>query len=195
MTPLTGRPRDQRAFTLVELMVTVAVLAILTMVAVPHFRDLTRRHQISSVTHVLLTDLAYARTEAIMRAMFVSVCPSIDGTRCTVTADYAPGWLVYAYPVTLGANKAYVGGTTDFTLLRHTTARSGVVVMAEDSKIITYGQQGQLKRPDADVPIRLVICTATAENTAAVPGSRLEVSGSGSASAKVLALGDGCSPA
>ena len=40
---MTHAPRTTRGFTLVELMVTLAVLAILTMVAVPSFRDTIRR--------------------------------------------------------------------------------------------------------------------------------------------------------
>lgn len=185
-------PRGQRAFTLVELMVTVAVLSILLVVAMPSFRDLTSRSQIQSANNALLADLAYARTEAIMRAMFVSLCPSADGVQCTGSDDYAKGWIVYTYPVSLGANNTYKDNAADFILLRHRAPQRGVSVKAADNKIITYGQQGQLKRAEDDVPLRFAICTAHVEHAAAVPGSQLEVSGSGSAHSKTMASGAGC---
>ena len=43
-------PRTMRGFTLIELMVTLAVLAILTMVAVPNFRDTIRRSRVSAAS-------------------------------------------------------------------------------------------------------------------------------------------------
>lgn len=191
--PMIVRRQYQRAFTLVELMVTVTVLVILLMVATPSFRDLIRRHQIDSANHALLAGLAYARTEAIMRAMFVSICPSADGQSCMTSTDYAQGWLIYAYPTTLGANSPYARGSNEFTLLRHASAHDGVAITASDNKRVTYGQQGQLKRSESEGPIRFTLCTAKAQNTAATPGSLIQVTGSGSASSRTLASGATCS--
>ncbi|WP_266156609.1 GspH/FimT family pseudopilin [Dyella silvatica] len=188
-----------RGFTLVELMVTIAILAILLMIAVPGFRDLTRRQQLSSAGYALLADLSYARTEAAMRSAFVSVCPTADGTSCVTSKAYAPGWLVYAYAAGVaGADQAYQSGSADFTLLRYTTSQSGVAITAKDDKIITYGQQGQLKRDTSTAPVAFVACALgkdrSAENTAGVPGSALSVSGSGSVKSLPLSSGAECTP-
>ncbi len=65
-------------FTLVELMVTLAVLAILSTLAAPMFGDLIQRNKVDAVSGELTHLLQYARSEAITRASAVTVSPS-DG--------------------------------------------------------------------------------------------------------------------
>lgn len=60
-------PRRQHAFTLVELIVAVAVAAILLTIGVPNFRDFILRQRVKSVQAQLVTDLQYARSEAVAR--------------------------------------------------------------------------------------------------------------------------------
>ena len=79
-----------RGFTLIELMVTIAVVAILTTVAVPGFRDLIRNNRVTTQTNEVVSALNFARTEAIKRGRSVTVRlqPVGDGWSATVsTAD------------------------------------------------------------------------------------------------------------
>lgn len=69
-------------FTMVELMVTIAVLAILLAVAGPNFSDMLLRNRLSSGANDLLAALQLARSEAIRTNTSVEVCPSIDGNTC-----------------------------------------------------------------------------------------------------------------
>jgi len=188
-------PRTMRGFTLIELMVTLAVLAILTMVAVPNFRDTIRRSRVSAASNALLADLHYARAEAINRGQLVSLCPSSNGSSCTAGgAAWEAGWLVYTYPAgAASANAAYAAGNI---LLRVADAREGVAVRASSTDVVSFGQQGQL-RPGA--ALSFVTCMRNgngdaAENPAAVPGARLALTGSGSLSNKALVAGDTCTP-
>lgn len=82
-----------RGFTLVELMVTVAVLGIVLTIAVPNFRAFILGGRMTGYTNDLLSDLAYARSEAVKRAANVTVCASSDGTTCT-GGDWQGGWVV-----------------------------------------------------------------------------------------------------
>jgi type IV fimbrial biogenesis protein FimT len=67
-TALAHRPRRRAAgFTLVELLVVVAVLAIIALVAGPSLNDLIRLQRLKGVTAQLTTDLQLARTEAAAR--------------------------------------------------------------------------------------------------------------------------------
>lgn len=188
-------PRKTRGFTLVELMVTLAVLAILTMVAVPSFRDTIRRSRVSAASNALLADLRYARTEAINRGQLVSLCPSSNGSSCTADGTaWDAGWLVYTYPAgAASANAAYAAGNI---LLRAGEARPDVAISANAGGVVSFGQQGQL-RPGAALRLRTCIrasANGAGESSTAVPGTQLDMSGSGSLANKMLAAGDACTP-
>ncbi len=187
-------------FTLVELMVTLAVIAILAMIAVPSFGSLVRRHRVSSVANQLLADLTYARAEAATRGKYVSMCASDDGTSCSSLRGYASGWMVYAYPTGgAGANQLYDHTKSDtYTRLRGTSVQQGVAITATDAIPLTYDQQGQVKRDLEKSPFGFVVCSfpigsGYAENTAAVPGVGVELIGSGGVTLKTLASTASCS--
>ncbi len=88
---------SQQGFTLIELMVTIAIAAILLAVAVPSFQDSIRRNRVATVAGNLVSALDNARAEAIRRAVPVYLCPSTSGTDCTATA-WHDGWIMYFEP-------------------------------------------------------------------------------------------------
>jgi type IV fimbrial biogenesis protein FimT len=67
-----------RGFTLVELMVTLAVLAILITVGIPAFGDLVRNNRVTSQTNELVTALNIARSEAVKRGRNVQVVVAME---------------------------------------------------------------------------------------------------------------------
>ena len=87
--------RSMAGFTLVELLVSLAVLAILTAVAVPGLAQLGHQARMSMLGNQFLGDLANARSEAIKRGRRVVLCKSEDGLVCTSTGHWSQGWLVF----------------------------------------------------------------------------------------------------
>ena len=84
-----------RGFTLVELMIALALLAIVTVVAVPTFTSTINNNRLSSASNDLAAVLQTARMEAVRRGQRVIVCPSANGSTCSGGAQWT-GWLAFA---------------------------------------------------------------------------------------------------
>ena len=97
MAPFVGpqQPSGSRGFTLIELMVAVAMIAILSAVAAPSFSEMMVRSAIRSASSDLGADLNVARAEAIRVGGRVSVCPRTSPTDMTCGSDWSQGWLVF----------------------------------------------------------------------------------------------------
>lgn len=61
-------------FTLIELMVTISILAILSTIAVPGFQALIQNSRATTLANELVSTFNYARSEAVRRGATVSVC-------------------------------------------------------------------------------------------------------------------------
>lgn len=81
-------------FTLIEMMVTVALLAILIAAVTPSFRGVLRDNQAATQSNALVTSLMFARSEAIKRNAPVAMCRSNTGTSCA-GSDWADGWILW----------------------------------------------------------------------------------------------------
>ncbi len=90
--------RYQKGFTLTELMVVTAIVAILLGIAIPSYKYLTTSYRLSAELNDLVGDLQLAREEALKEGVTVTVCPSANGTGCTGGTEWNVGWIVFSDP-------------------------------------------------------------------------------------------------
>lgn len=81
---------------LLEMMVTLSIVAILSGIAAPSFAGLMRDSARTTAVNDFIHALFLARSEAIKRGRIVSLCKSSDGSTCSNRADtWSGGWIVF----------------------------------------------------------------------------------------------------
>ena len=145
------RLRVARGFTMVELMIAVAIAAILALLAAPSLSALVARHQARSVASELYFSLAKARSEAVTRNANVSVSPK--------AGNWQNGWQI-ADP----ANAA--------NILDDRGAATGATITGSLIDIV-FGPSGRVR--NATVP--QVVISVSAGSTSAYQCVSVELSG------------------
>lgn len=87
--------RRARGFTLLELLVTIAIFAIVTTLAAPGLRTFTQNNRAAAQANEFIAALNLARNEAVTRGAIVSICASADGVSCSGVTEWTGGWLVF----------------------------------------------------------------------------------------------------
>jgi len=82
----------QRGVTLIEMMITLAIFAIIGAFALPGFRQTLLNHGTTARANEFLTDLKFARSEALKRGLVVEVCiPNATQTGCNFAGNWSTG--------------------------------------------------------------------------------------------------------
>lgn len=94
MNKLTAHRGTQQGFTMLELLIAIAILGILAAVSLPSFMDTLGRWSANSATRSLASSLNLARSESIKQGLDVSICPTNTGTDCVANA-WNGGWIIF----------------------------------------------------------------------------------------------------
>jgi type IV fimbrial biogenesis protein FimT len=91
--------KKSNGFTLTELMVTLAIIAIIATLSGPSFSDMIKNNRLTTQANEFITDLNVTRSEAVKRGTPVIMCRSINTTTCDTDGSRAKqwesGWLVF----------------------------------------------------------------------------------------------------
>ena len=88
----------QTGLTLVELVVTLTVVAILASVAAPSLSSMLSGNRLTAINNQLVSTLNYMRGESVKRVYNVVMCVrNSDGSGCTASSgdNYENGWIVF----------------------------------------------------------------------------------------------------
>lgn len=91
---LPSKARLERGFTLTELMITVAILAVLMELAAPSFSDIALSSRLKDAANRLVSFATVARSEAIKRNAVVTMCMSADAASCASGGGWEQGWIM-----------------------------------------------------------------------------------------------------
>lgn len=131
-------------FTLVELMITVLVIAIVAAVALPSLGWMAKVARLDGQSDELITTLQMARAEAVRRNARMTVCGTTDGTTCASTTTWTR-WII--------RGRDNISGTTD--VIRDTSA-SGDVQVSGPAAGIVFRPSGVI-----DSAVTLTACIPT----------------------------------
>lgn len=156
LLPVQGAAARRRCrdfgFTLIELMIVVTLVSILLVIAIPSFRELIQRNRVAGEINSFVSDLQFARSEAIKRGQPVSLCASADGSTCLGANTWNRGWIVF--------NDVNGSGTRDDVLDVLVRVRAGWVsgdtfAATPTLTSLTYGREGFAVIPGGTVTMPL----------------------------------------
>ena len=138
---MKNQPAHSSGFTLIELMITIIIAAILLSIAIPSFTDIIAANRLTTNANELVTTLNFARSEAVKRGVRITLCKSTDGSSCVTTDDWSQGWIIFTDQ---NNNAAYNSGTE--TLLKVQLNAQNQISMIGNANVdeyISYVASGQ----------------------------------------------------
>lgn len=109
--------KQQSGFTIIELMITLAILGIILAIAVPAISDFTIKQRVSSQANEMMLSLALARSEALKLNRDVRIIP-----RTATASGWSDGWCVG--PASIGINCGHADVIRVFTPARSVSVTS-----------------------------------------------------------------------
>lgn len=152
--------QSQKAFTLTELLIVLVVMGVVLQLALPNFRTAVSNSRSTGIGGELIAALTLARTEAVKRAKWVSVCPTTNGSSCGLSTDWAKGWIVYVDSAVSDMDTAATTLTGANIIRVWSDIPSGAVITATKSSTalsyIRFNPSGLLARDRNDTTPRML---------------------------------------
>jgi len=150
--------RRSAGFTVIELMITVAVLAVVAVIAVPSFQSIIERNQTATQANGLLSALQFARSEAVKRGETVRLSED--------TAGFDTGWCVHT------------GTSCDSTTAIREFEKAGSVTVSSAETEVVFSSRGE-RVPQSNTNITINVQPSSCTTGEVGRSSVIEISLSG----------------
>lgn len=156
-----------KGFTLVELMVTVAVVGVFAAVALPSMSGVIQSNRVQGATDDLLSQLQYARSEAVLRNQVVTV----ENTSST-NGDWSKGLRIFV-SANRTPNTAYSQSSDGQPLREHEGFnQTGLSIRSSAAQYISF-------RPNGTLAASAELLLTTCFNDEATKGRQVSIQPSG----------------
>jgi len=168
--------KTETGFTLIELMIAISMSIVVLTFAVPSFSSFIKNGRVTTYTNTLVTDVNFARQEAVTRGEKVILCRSANPTAASPSCggnanNWSSGWLVF---VDTDGNTDYDAGTD--TLLRATAEVAGSITVKTNNVSnadLVYNADGTIDMSGGTAVF------AVCDNRGREKGNQLQVSPTG----------------
>ncbi|WP_161787414.1 GspH/FimT family pseudopilin [Endozoicomonas numazuensis] len=88
--------KKTKGFSLIELMITLLIAAIIIAMGLPQLRDMSNAIRFANLQQNLISNLLYARSEAVKNGSNTLACASINGSSCSANStNWNQGWIIF----------------------------------------------------------------------------------------------------
>jgi len=151
--------RAQYGFTLIELMVAIAILAIVIAIAAPSFNRTVQSNRAAVMSNELVGALQTTRSEALKRRTNVTLCRrNADGSACETGTDWSAGWLLIQGSFVLRVWEPATGITL-------TGPTDGVTYRSNGTTTLSAAQTFQIETPSCQRTVSVTVTGNASANT------------------------------
>jgi len=130
--------KKNSGFTLLELVIVVAVVAIIMTIAIPSMSTFNKNDRLTTNINKLIGQLAYARSEAVKLSQRVVICTSSDFASCSGSSDWEDGWIMFIDATPNGA----VDGTETVLRVEQPLGGNQTLTPSTFTSQVTYDNRG-----------------------------------------------------